>query len=281
MTEPSHSALKEQPLPTDGGRLNRLVSGDRRGKVAAVVRDVGMAGLNLLLPPLCALCDNPVHRQDEFCLACFTGIGFISAPRCRRCGVPFVSDGLAGADRTCPACQAAPPIFGQAVAAFRYDDGARRLILPFKHGDQTALTGVLARHMVRAGVALLERADILIPVPLHRRRLFGRRYNQAALLAHAVGAMAERPVVPDGLMRTRMTVSMGTMTAEERAASVAGAFAVRPKRRARLSGCRVLLIDDVMTSGATANACARVLLDAGVMSVDVLLAARVPDPRLE
>ncbi len=281
MTEQSYSALKEPPPPTEIGWLNRLVSGIRPAKLAAVVGRTGVAGLNLLLPPLCALCDNPVHQQDEFCSACFGQIGFISEPRCRRCGVPFVSDGLAGADRTCPACQNAPPVFRQAVAAFRYDDEARRLILPFKHGDQTALTGVLVRHMVRAGAALLDRAEVLVPVPLHRRRLFSRRYNQAALLARAVGAAGSRPVVVDGLARTRATTSLGTMTAEERSASVAGAFVVRPKRREQLAGRRVLLIDDVMTSGATANACAQALLDAGALSVDVLLAARVPDPRLE
>lgn len=281
MTEQSYSALKEQPPSTEIGWLNRLVSGIRPAKAAGVVRRTGVAGLNLLLPPLCVLCDSAVRQQDEFCSDCFARVSFISEPRCRRCGVPFVSDGLAGADRTCPACQNAPPVFQQAVAAFRYDAEARRLILPFKHGDQTTLTGVLARHMVRVGTALLDRAELLVPVPLHRRRLFSRRYNQAALLAHAIGAATSRPVVLDGLARTRMTTSLGTMTAEERATSVAGAFAVRPKRRERLSGRRVLLIDDVMTSGATANACARALLEAGVLSVDVLLAARVPDPRLE
>jgi ComF family protein len=272
--------LKEPP-PTETGWLNRLLSGIRPANAAGIVRRTGAAGLNLLLPPLCVLCDSAVRRQDEFCSDCFARIGFISEPRCRRCGVPFVSDGLAGADRTCPACQAAPPVFQRAVAAFRYDAEARRLILPFKHGDQTALTGVLVRHMVRAGVELLERAEVLVPVPLHRRRLFIRRYNQAALLSQAVGAAASRPVILDGLARMRMTTSLGTMTAEERAASVAGAFAVRPKRRDRLSGRRVLLIDDVITSGATANACATALLEAGALSVDVLLAARVPDPRLE
>jgi len=281
VTGQSYSALAEHPPPTEAGRLNRLVSGFRPAQVARVVRRAGVAGLDLLLPPLCALCEAPVRQKDEFCSACFARIGFISEPRCVCCGVPFVSDGLAGVDRTCPTCQASPPVFQQAIAAFRYDGEARRLILPFKHGDQTALAGVLVRHMVRAGAPLLERADILVPVPLHRRRLFSRRYNQAALLASAIGAMASRPVVLDGLIRTRATVSLGDMTAEERATSVAGAFAARPNRVGRLAGHRVLLIDDVMTSGATANACARALLEAGVVSVDVLLAARVPDPRLE
>jgi predicted amidophosphoribosyltransferase len=117
-------------------------------------------------------------------------------------------------------------------------------------------------------------------VPLHRRRLFRRRYNQAALLTRAVGRIAGLPVLPDALLRLRATASLGEKSAEQRAMEVADAFAVRPARAARIVGARVLLIDDVMTSGATANACARALLAAGAAGVDVLVAARVPDPRL-
>jgi predicted amidophosphoribosyltransferase len=134
--------------------------------------------------------------------------------------------------------------------------------------------------MVRAGAVLLDGADLLVPVPLHRTRLFMRRYNQAALLAKAVGHRAGRPTLPDALLRWRATASLGEKSAAQRAAEVAGAFAVRGARAAQLLDKRVLLIDDVMTSGATANACAAVLLAAGARSVDVLAAARVPDPRL-
>jgi ComF family protein len=121
---------------------------------------------------------------------------------------------------------------------------------------------------------------VLVPVPLHRSRLFHRRYNQAALLARAVGRIAGRPYVPDALLRLRATESLGEKSAEERATEVAGAFAIRRSRSSRMAGKNVLLVDDVMTSGATANACAMALLAAGVTSVDVLVAARVPDPRL-
>jgi ComF family protein len=162
----------------------------------------------------------------------------------------------------------------------RYDAQGRRLILPFKHADRTEIASVLAPHMVRAGRALLHDADLLVPVPLHRARLFHRRYNQAALLAKAVGRLAGRPCLPDALLRSRATASLGEKSAAERAVEVAGAFAVRPSRVASLAGRRILLVDDVMTSGATANACAAVLLAAGAGSVDVLVAARVPDPRL-
>ena len=155
-----------------------------------------------------------------------------------------------------------------------------RLILPFKHADRIELVRGLAPLMARAGAALLAGAEILVPVPLHRRRLFTRRYNQAALLARALGGVARRPAILDALIRHRATVPLGDRNAEERALEVAGAFIVRPGRAAALAGRHVLLIDDVMTSGATANACARALRGAGAAAVDVLVAARVPDPRL-
>lgn len=171
-------------------------------------------------------------------------------------------------------------MFRRARAALRYDEAARRLILPFKHADRVELSSVLAGYMERAGAELLAAADVLVPVPLHRARLFGRRYNQAALLARALGRAARRPVVLDALRRVRGTTPLGAKSAEERAAVLTGAIEMRPSRLAGMTGRRVLLVDDVMTSGATANACAAVLLAAGAVSVDVLAAARVPDPRL-
>jgi ComF family protein len=171
-------------------------------------------------------------------------------------------------------------VFGRARAALRYDAQGRRLILPFKHADRQELASTLAPHMAHAGAAVLRETDVLVPVPLHRARLFHRRYNQAALLAKAVARIAERPCLLDALLRQRATESLGEKSAAERAAEVAGAFTVRPSRVTQLAGKRVLLVDDVMTSGATANACATALLAASAASVDVLVAARVPDPRL-
>ncbi len=240
----------------------------------------GRALLDLLLPPHCVVCDAAVDMPGLLCAECFGKTGFITEPFCARCGVPFANLALGGAEQLCPGCRAAAPVFQRARAALRYDAQGRRLILPFKHADRTELAAVLAPHMARAGAALLREADLLVPVPLHRGRLFLRRYNQAALLAKAVGRIAGRPCVPDALLRRRATASLGEKSAAERAAEVDGAFAVRPSRADRVAGKRVVLIDDVMTSGATANACAAVLLAAGVTSVDVLVAARVPDPRL-
>ncbi len=162
----------------------------------------------------------------------------------------------------------------------RYDEQARRLILPLKHADRVELAAILAPMMVRAGAVLLEKADLLVPVPLHRRRLFHRKYNQAAILALAIGRLAKLPVQPDALIRTRRTAPLEEKSPEERATEVAGSIAVRASRREAIAGRSVLLIDDVMTSGATGSACAAALLAAGAAAVDVLLAARVPDPRL-
>jgi ComF family protein len=240
----------------------------------------GRALLDMLLPPQCVACDAPVDAPGLLCADCFRRTGFITEPCCIRCGVPFAAVGLGGAEHLCPSCRAAPPVFHRARAALRYDAQARRLILPFKHADRTEMASVLAPHMARAGAALLREVDLLVPVPLHRMRLFRRRYNQAALLAQAVGRIAERPCLLDALQRRRATATLGDKSAAERAVEVADAFAARPSRVARLVGKRILLIDDVMTSGATANACAVALLAAGAAQVDVLVAARVPDPRL-
>ena len=235
--------------------------------------------LDLLLPPRCVACDEPVSAPGLLCAECFRRTGFITEPFCDRCGVPFAA-GLGGAEHLCPGCRATPPVFGRARAALRYDAPARRLILPFKHADRPEIAAALAPLMARAGADLLGENDLLVPVPLHRARLFHRRYNQAGLLASAVARIVGRPCLLDGMRRRRAPASLGGKSAAERTAELAGVFQVRPSRARRLAGRRVLLIDDVLTSGATANACAAALLAAGVASVDVLAAARVPDPRL-
>lgn len=243
------------------------------------LREASARLLDALLPPRCLACEGEVAMQGTLCAACFAGLSPITPPFCQRCGVPFAHGGQAE-DELCPRCRQRAPAFLTARAALRYDAGAKRLILPFKHGDRTELAMPLARQMARAGAAMLGRAGLIAPVPAHWRRLLGRRYDQAALLARALGGIAGRPVLPDLLRRTRRTPPLADKGAAERAATVDGAFALAPRGRRAIAGQHVLLVDDVVTSGATADACARVLIDAGAAAVEVLAVARVPDPRL-
>ena len=233
--------------------------------------------LDLVLPPQCLTCDQPVGAPGQFCADCFRRTRFITAPCCSACGAPFGAAQHAEASSLCDSCLARPPAWDQGRAAIGYDDQARRILLPFKYGDRTETARALAPLMARAGAALLARADLLAPVPLHRWRLLGRRYNQSALLAQALSRLSGRPAILDALRRTRKTPPLGPLSPAGRAAALAGAIMVSDSRRMVLQDARVLLIDDVLTTGATAEACTKALLDAGAGGVDVLAAARVAE----
>jgi len=237
---------------------------------------LGRALLDVLLPPSCLACDETVDVEGQLCSVCFGRISLISAPICGCCGVPFTIPLQGGSAGLCADCAEAPRAFGRARAPFRYDAASRPVLLAFKHSDRPELAASLARHMVRAGAELLAEADVLIPVPLHRRRLRARCYNQAALLAQAVSRLSRVPVLVDALVRPRATEPLGAFDAAGRETVLRGAIRLRPSRFDQVTGRRVLLIDDVLTTGATASACCEALHDADVRSVDVLAAARVP-----
>jgi ComF family protein len=246
-----------------------------------IARQVGRSLLDFVLPPTCLSCDEAVDVEGQLCPHCFRRLSLISEPMCSCCGVPFTVAEQGGLSGECADCHEAPRPFRRARAPFRYDPESRPVILALKHADRPELAAPLARHMVRAGAELLADADLLIPVPLHRRRLISRRYNQAALLAQAVSRLCGLPVLVDALVRHRATAPLGGYDAVGRAQILHDAIAVRPGRFAQIAGRRVVVIDDVLTTGATVCACADALLDADASAVDVLAAARVPNRTLD
>lgn len=249
----------------------------------------GLAGaglrrlLDLALPKRCVGCRVVIGSDGVLCPACFARLDFIAAPMCGCCGLPLPTTPVDGADLVCAGCAAAPPKFAGARAALVYGGLARDIVLMLKHADRTDLARPLAQWLLRAGAPLLDRADLLVPVPLHRGRLAKRRFNQAALLAQALGREAAMPAAVDLLRRARATPSQGHLSAALRRRNVRGAFVVNPRRTRMLQGANVLLVDDVMTTGATLDACTAVLRRAGAAQVDALVVARVlrADPDLE
>ena len=236
-------------------------------------RKLPQLALNAVLPPRCLSCGALVERSGALCGTCWAEIAFLAPPLCACCGLPFEYD--LGPGALCGACTREAPGFARARAVMRYNEASKRLILGFKHGDRSEGAPAFGAWLARAGAELIAEAEVIVPVPLHRWRLLARRYNQAALLAHALGRESGLPVISDLLVRRRFTPSQGRLSRAARRRNVAGAFAVKPARAARLAGRRVLLVDDVLTTGATVAACTRVLRRGGAAAVEVLVLARV------
>jgi ComF family protein len=231
--------------------------------------------LDLLLPPLCPACREPLGQAAALCASCWSKLSFIAPPYCDRMGVPFAYD--PGPGVLSMQAIAHPPAYGRARAAVQYDDISRILVHGLKYSDRLDLAPMLGRWMAQAGRSLLADADALVPVPLHWRRLWARRFNQSAALAKIISNESGVPVVVDALKRVKPTLQQVGLTASERAQNVQGAFAVLDAGRPQVAGRKLVLIDDVLTTGATLEACARALLRGGAANVDVLVFARVVD----
>src|SRR5712671_1198176 len=256
----------------EGQRGISIASGAARAGGAA--RHGVRAVLDLLFPPLCMSCKVRLFEPHALCASCWKAMSFIDGPLCARCGMPFDID--PGGETICGPCLAKAPDFDRARALFRYDDASKRLILGFKHGDRLDSAPAFARWLERTGRPLLAEADLIVPVPLHRGRLWKRRYNQAAILAKGLARLSGRTHDPLLLLRKRATKSQGEMvSAKARRRNVLGAFGVLPGKTGQISGRNILLVDDVFTTGATLNACARALKRAGAARVDALTLARV------
>ena len=230
--------------------------------------------LDIALPTLCVACREPVEGEGV-CASCWAKLSFIAPPFCPRLGIPFVYD--PGPDMLSMEAIANPPAYARARAAVRYDDVARTLVHALKYQDRTDLAPSMGRWMARAGRELLNEADALIPVPLHWRRGWSRRYNQSGALARIIEQQTGVAVAAEALRRIRPTEQQIGLSRPQRASNVQGAFKVAPDRQHLIAGRRVVLIDDVLTSGATVDACARALLRAKAAAVDVLVFARVVD----
>jgi ComF family protein len=238
---------------------------------------IGRWGLDWLIPPQCLSCRDEVAEASGLCVACWSKLSFIEAPFCEKLAIPFHYDQGDGA--LSAAALADPPSWDRARAALIFDDAARALVHAFKYRDRHEAGLLMARLMRRAGADMLTRADGIIPVPLHRLRLWRRRYNQSAILAHHIARDSGRPFCPALLRRLRSTRSQTGLDQEERRRNVMGAFIVPEESRPSIVGKSFILIDDVRTTGATLEACSRALKKAGAAHVDVLTFALVHKPK--
>lgn len=263
-------------FPTDTAIARDLpkLAGRALSACGASLRQMARLALDIALPTLCHACRRPVHGEGV-CAACWSKLSFIAPPFCERLGIPFAYD--PGPGILSMQAIADPPAYRRARAAVRFNDVARQLVHGLKYHDRTDLAPTMGRWMARAGVELLADADALVPVPLHWRRGWARRYNQSGALATVIGRASGVAVEVSALRRLKPTQQQTGLSRTERARNVQGAFRVPADQQARVQGRRLVLVDDVLTSGATLDACARALLRAGAETVDVLVFARVVD----
>ena len=251
-----------------GSGVNLLLSGTRTILTAGFWQAV-----DFLLPPHGPVCRSAVATRAGICSTCWSSMDFIAEPYCQVYGTPFAFD--VGDDIVSAQAIADPPPFAAARAAVKYGSVARELVHNLKYRDRFESAEPMVTAMDRVGAELLERCQLIVPVPMHRLRLLSRRFNQAALLAAGLARRRGLPNDPFALQRRRRTRQQVGLSAHERDANVRGAFFVPAGQRTKIAGRRVLLVDDVYTSGATAKAASRALLRGGAVNVDVLTFANV------
>ncbi len=258
----THDPNRRTSSPREAGWISRTVAAGSR-----MLAD-------LLVPPVCVACREPIAGHDTVCAACWSRIDFIRSPLCDRLGIPLPYD--TGEPRTVSAAALAdPPRYDRARAVARYAGTMRELIHALKYGDQHHMVRLFGRWLAVAAAELAADAHLIVPVPLARSRLWSRRFNQSALVAAALGRETGIVHDPLALFKKRATPSQVGLTLEARRRNVEGAFAVDPARRGSIKGRNIILVDDVVTTGATVEACAIALRRAGAARVDVAALARV------
>jgi len=230
--------------------------------------------LNTIIPPTCPGCHIPVDQDHDICPKCWKSLEFIVLPFCDNCAEPLDISGVSEEIYTCGKCQQTPPRFSQTRALFKYNGLARHLILGLKHGNATHLASNLSSKACLHHSNYIQDADIIIPVPLHWSRLLKRGYNQASLLAKYIARNCQIPLQTNILLRNRRTASQGNYGKKARLRNVQSAFTLSDKEKNSIANKTVLLVDDVMASGATLNECSKVLLTANAKKVKVLVIAK-------
>ena len=250
--------------------------GHRPRSIIRTLANTGITRLiDIITPPVCLHCHTPMATQDTLCPACWSAVDFIRPPLCDRLGIPLPFD--AGTETISAKAVADPPVYGRARAVARYDSVMRDMVRDLKFHDRHDARKLFGRWLTQAGLDLLADTDILVPIPLHRLKLLKRRFNQSAILAAELARCSGHRTAPMALKRTRATAPQFGLTAAQRQTNVRGAFCVPARHRGEIKGRRVLLIDDVITTGATVTAATRALFDAGAETVDVLALAITTD----
>lgn len=248
----------------------------RSASLAAVTAPV----IDLVFPPRCPLCGDPLARQGGLCVACWGKLAIPGDPACTLCQRPLGEEHGDDGHLVCAPCLASPPKHEGITAATLYNDASRDLVLAFKHGRRVGLAGLLAQLIVPR-LPELDGEWLVVPVPLHRWRLWRRGFNQSALLAARIARVTGQAMAVDALVRVKQTPPLGGLNRRARAVALSGAIVASARWASRLKGANVLLVDDVMTSGATTDACLRALRKAGVTRIRIACFARVLDEALD
>lgn len=233
--------------------------------------------VDLVFPPRCPLCGDAIGAQSGLCGSCWSELAIPGEPACSLCHRPFAEDAASGL--TCAPCMANPPRHDGIAAGTLYNEASRKLVLAFKHGDRIALAPLMAR-LMSAKLQAVDENWIVAPVPLHRWRLWRRGYNQAALLAQEIARLRSSRLCVDLLQRRKATPTLGGLGQKARARALSGAIACNPRHSGIVRDANVVVVDDVLTSGATSDACVSTLKRAGARKVVIACFARVLDESL-